>query len=47
MTQSKVHNTNDHDTYINSYSVIEQQIMLDAVLSRWIQAEEQNILKST
>ena len=41
MTQSKVHDTNDHDTYTNSYSAIEQQIRIDVMFSRQIQAEEQ------
>ena len=41
MTQSKVHDTHDHDTYRNLYSAIQQQMRLDAMLSRQIQAEEQ------
>ena len=47
MTQTKVHNTHDHGTYTNSYSAIEQQIRLDAMLLRQIQAVEQNIVKSS
>ena len=44
MTQSKVHYANDHDTYTNSYSAKEQQIRLDAMLSRQMQTEEQKCL---
>ena len=44
MTESKVHDTHDHDTYTNLYFAIEQQIRLDAMLSRQIQAEEQKCL---
>ena len=39
ITQSKVHDTHDHDTYTNSSYAIEQQIRLDAMLSRQIQAK--------
>ena len=41
MIQNKVHDTHDHDTYTNSYSAVEKQIRLDAMLSRQIQAEKQ------
>ena len=41
MTQGKVHDTHDHDTYTNLYSAIEQQVRIDAMLLRQIQAEEQ------
>ena len=34
MTQSKLHDTHDFDTYTNVYSAIEQQIRLDVMLSR-------------
>ena len=44
MTQSKGHDTHDHETYTNSYSAIEKQIRLHAMLSRQIQAEEQKCL---
>ena len=41
MTQIKVQDTHDHDTYIDLHSAIEQQIRADAMLSRQIQEEEQ------
>ena len=44
MTQSKVHDTYDHGTYRDSYSVRQQQIRLDVMFSRQIQAEEQIFL---
>ena len=47
MTQSKIYDTHDHDTYTNSYSAIELQISIDAMLLKQIQAEEQILLKST
>ena len=44
MTQSKVHDIHDHDTYTDSYAARQQQIRLDTMLSRKIQAEEQKCL---
>ena len=41
MTQSKVQDIPNHDTYTTSYSAIVQQIRIDAMLSRQIQEEEQ------
>ena len=45
MTQRKVQDAHDHETYINSYAAIEQVIKADAMLSRQIQEEEQNYFK--
>ena len=44
MTQSKVHDTHDQDTYTDSYAARQQQIRLDAMLSRQIQAKEHKCL---
>ena len=46
ITQSKVHDQ-DHDTYTNSHSAMQQQIRLDDMLLRQIQPEEQNISMNT
>ena len=40
MEHYKVHITHDDDMYINLYSIVEQQIRADAILSREIYEEE-------
>ena len=41
MTQNKKHDTHNLVTYTDSYAARQQQIRLDAMFSREIQAEEQ------
>ena len=44
MTETKGHHTHDHDIYADSYAARQQQIRLDVMLLRQIQAEEQKCL---
>ena len=45
MTQCKIQDKHGHETCIDSYYAMEQQIREDAMLSRQIKEEEQNCVE--